>query len=202
MTTQRSEPAPTRNLCKMVALSTWVAPNGDQTSNTSSIYPTIGRSEASDARTPSGGLAWNLNPDFNAVRVQAIMVTIKCMAPDGSTLALLAQQGAKMANLIVVEKSADVPRREPSISGNDRARRARSEAVSSTSPNRHLSEHDTRWRITQNRATREYDREQDDLRNVLEDRRRPKRKTLSPPQRSLAEDVALMEGSGLRALVG
>jgi hypothetical protein len=50
-----------------------VAPNGDQTINTSSRYPTIGRSEASDARTPSGGLAQNLNPDFNVVRVQAIM---------------------------------------------------------------------------------------------------------------------------------
>jgi hypothetical protein len=35
-----------------------VAPNGDQTSNTSNRYPTIRRSEASDARTPSGGLAW------------------------------------------------------------------------------------------------------------------------------------------------
>jgi hypothetical protein len=31
---------------------------------------------ASDARTPSGGLAQNLNLDFNAVRVQAIMKTI------------------------------------------------------------------------------------------------------------------------------
>jgi hypothetical protein len=67
-----------------------VAPNGDRSSNTSSRYPTIERSEASDARTTSGGLAQNLNPDFNAVRVQAIMETIQRMAPDGSPLAVLA----------------------------------------------------------------------------------------------------------------
>jgi hypothetical protein len=36
------------------------------------------------------------------------------MAPDGSPLALLAQQGAEAANLVVAEKSIGVPRREPS----------------------------------------------------------------------------------------
>jgi hypothetical protein len=46
-----------------------VAPNGDWSSNTSSRYPTIGRSEASDARTPSGGLTQNLNPNINVVQV-------------------------------------------------------------------------------------------------------------------------------------
>jgi hypothetical protein len=50
-----------------------VAPNGDRSRNSSSGYPTIGRSEASDAQTPSTGLVRNLNPDFNAVRVQTIM---------------------------------------------------------------------------------------------------------------------------------
>jgi hypothetical protein len=53
-----------------------VAPNGDWSSNNSNRYPTIGRSKVSDARTPSGGLARNLNLDFNAVRVQSIMETI------------------------------------------------------------------------------------------------------------------------------
>jgi hypothetical protein len=53
-----------------------VVPNEDQPRHSSSGYPTIGRSEASDARTPSTGLIRNLNPDFNAVRVQAIMETI------------------------------------------------------------------------------------------------------------------------------
>jgi hypothetical protein len=67
-----------------------VALNGDRSSNTSSRYPTIGRSEMSNARTPSGGLAQNLNPDFNIVQVQAIMETIWHMAPDNSPRAILA----------------------------------------------------------------------------------------------------------------
>jgi hypothetical protein len=53
-----------------------VAPNRDRSRNNSSGYPTIGRSKTSDAQTPSAGLVWNLNPDFNAVRVQAIMEII------------------------------------------------------------------------------------------------------------------------------
>jgi hypothetical protein len=101
-----------------------VAPNEDQPRHSSSGYPTIRRSEASDARTPSTGLVRNLNPDFNVVCVQAIMETIQRMAPDGSPLALLAQHGAEAANLVIAEKSAGVPRREPSGGHNDRARRA------------------------------------------------------------------------------
>jgi hypothetical protein len=46
------------------------------------------------------------------------------MMPDDSPLVVLAQQGAEVANLIIAEKSADVPRREPSVSDNDRVRRA------------------------------------------------------------------------------
>jgi hypothetical protein len=46
-----------------------VTPNGDRSCNSSSRYPTIGRSETSDAQTPSAGLVRILNPDFNAVRV-------------------------------------------------------------------------------------------------------------------------------------
>jgi hypothetical protein len=69
-------------------------------------------------------LAQNLNLDFNVVRVQAIMETIQCMTPDGSPLVVLAQQGAEAANLIIVEMSAGVPRREPSIGDKDRARHA------------------------------------------------------------------------------
>jgi hypothetical protein len=67
-----------------------VALNGDRSHNSSSRYPTIRRSEASDARTPSTGLVQNLNSDFNTVRVQAIMETIQRMAPDGSPLVALA----------------------------------------------------------------------------------------------------------------
>jgi hypothetical protein len=179
-----------------------VAPNGDRSNNTSTRYPTIGRSEVSDARTPSGGLVRNLNPNFNAVRVQAIMKTIQCMAPDGSPLAILAQQGVEAVNLVVTEKSAGFPWREPSVGDNDRGRPARSEAASSASPNHHLSEHDVRRHITQNQAAREYSHERDDLCNIIEDQRCLKLRTLSPPRRSLVEDVAPMEKSGFRALAG
>jgi hypothetical protein len=57
------EPMESGRLIYMVAL------NGDQSHNRSSRYPTIERSEASDARTPSDGLVRNLNPDFNVVQV-------------------------------------------------------------------------------------------------------------------------------------
>jgi hypothetical protein len=103
------------------------------------------------------------------------------MAPDGYPLAFLAQQGAEAANLIVAEKSAGVPRGESSAGRNDRAGPARSEAASSASPKRYLSEHDARRRITQNRNAREYDRNRNDLRNTIEDRRRIQDRTLSPP---------------------
>jgi hypothetical protein len=148
-------------------LNCMMAPNEDQPRHSSSGYPTIGRSEASDARTPSIGMIRNLNPDFNVVRVQAIIKTIQRMTPDGSPLALLAQQGAEAANLVVVEKSTGVPRREPSGGHNDRARRARSEVASSFSPNRCLAGNDARRRITQNRNVREYGRDRDDIRNVI-----------------------------------
>jgi hypothetical protein len=140
-----------------------VAPNEDQPRHSSSGYPTIGRFEASDARTPSTRLIRNLNPDFNVVRVQAIMETIQRMTPDGSPLALLAQQEAEAANLVVAEKSTSVSRREPSGDHNDRARRARSEVASSFSLNRRLAGNDARRRITQNRNVREYGRDRDDL---------------------------------------
>jgi hypothetical protein len=97
------EPAKGGCLICMVAL------NGDGSLNSSSRYPTIGRSEASDAWTLSGSLVWNLNPDFNTVRVQAIRETILRMVSDGSPLAVLAQQGVETANLVITEKSAGIP---------------------------------------------------------------------------------------------
>jgi hypothetical protein len=76
------------------------------------------------------------------------METIQCIASDGSPLAVLVQQWAEAANLVIVEKSAGVPRMEPSVSDNNQARHAQSEATSSASPNHRLSKHDARWRIT------------------------------------------------------
>jgi hypothetical protein len=179
-----------------------VAPNGDQSHNSSSKYPTIGISEVSDAWMPSGGLDQNLNPDFNAVWVQAIIETIQCMVPDGSPLVVLAQQGIETVNLVVVEKLVGVPRREPSVNDNDRARCARSEAALSASPIHRLSAHDARQSITQNRTTRGYGYDRDDLRNVIEDWRWIRLRTSSPPRRSLVEDIALVGKGGFRTLAG
>jgi hypothetical protein len=159
-----------------------VAPNGDQSCNSSSEYPTIGRSETSDAQTPSVGLVQNLNSDFNTIRVQAIMEAIQRMTSDGSPLALLAQQGVEAVNHVVAEKSASRLQRESSVGHNDRARHARSEAASSASPNQHLAENNACQRIMQNRSAREYGHNRDDLRNVIEDRRHIQDRTTSPPQ--------------------
>jgi hypothetical protein len=124
------------------------------------------------------------------------------MTPDGSPFALLAQQRAEAGNLVIAEKSAGVPRGEPSVDRNDRAGRARSEAASSASPRRHLSERNVRRRITQNRNAREYDRNQNDLHNVIEDRRCIRDRTPSPPPRILTRDVTPTGRSGFRALAG
>jgi hypothetical protein len=56
------------------------------------------------------------------------------VAPDGCPLVVRAQQGAEAVNLVIVEKLAGVPQKEPSDGHTDRARRARSEVVFSTSP--------------------------------------------------------------------
>jgi hypothetical protein len=178
------------------------APNWDQSCNSSSGYRTIGRSETSGAQTPSAGMVQNLNPYFNAIRVQAIMETIQRMALGGSPLALLAQQGAEATNLIIAEKLASGLRREPSAGHNDRARRARSKATSSASPNQHIAENDARRRIMQNRSARKYGHNWDDLRNVIEDRRRIRDRTTSPPQRFLTRDVTPTGRSGFCALAG
>jgi hypothetical protein len=110
------------------------------------------------------------------------METIQRLTPDGSPLALLAQQGDEAVNLIVAKKLAGKPQREPSVGHNDRARHAQNEAASSASPNRYLAKNDVCRRITQNRNVKEYGHNYDDLRNVIEDRRRLWDRTPSPPQ--------------------
>jgi hypothetical protein len=80
-----------------------MAPNEDLSHNSSTRYPTIGRSEASDARTPNDGMFQNLNSDFNAIRLYTIMESIQRMAPEGSPLITLAQQGAEVVNVVVAQ---------------------------------------------------------------------------------------------------
>jgi hypothetical protein len=99
---------------------------------------------------------------------------------DGSPLAVLAQQGAEVTNLVITEKSIGVSRREPLVGNNDRVRCARSEATSLASPNHRLSKRDARRLITRNRAAWEYGRDWDDLCNIIEDRRRLRLRTPSP----------------------
>jgi hypothetical protein len=108
------------------------------------------------------------------------MKTIECMATEGSPLVALAQQGAEAADLIISERSAGNLGREPSV-GNDRARRAQSEAASLASGDRRLADNDPQQRITQNSDLRETSHERDDLRNVIEDRRCLRAGTPSPP---------------------
>jgi hypothetical protein len=52
---------------------------------------------------PNNGMIQNLNPDFNAVRLHTIIKSIQRMAPEGSPLIALAQQGAKEADLNIAE---------------------------------------------------------------------------------------------------
>jgi hypothetical protein len=68
----------------------------------------------------------NLNLDFNAIRLQTIMESIQWMAPEGSPLVALPQQGAEATNFIVAHRSAGNPRGKPfiGIQSNDRAKRA------------------------------------------------------------------------------
>jgi hypothetical protein len=87
-----------------------VAPIGAYSQNSSSRYPTIERPEVSNARTSNNGMIQNLNLDVNIVRLQTIMESIQCMAPEGSPLVALARQGTEAANYIIAERSASNPR--------------------------------------------------------------------------------------------
>jgi hypothetical protein len=127
-----------------------VAPTRAPLHNSSSKYPTIGRSKASDARTPNDGMIQNLNLDFNVMRLQTIMESIQRMAHEGSPLIALAQQGAKMAIYVIAQRLASNPRGEPSFSNrsDNKANWAQSEAAASASGNHHLANNDARRQIT------------------------------------------------------
>jgi hypothetical protein len=131
-----------------------------------------------------------------------ILELIQRMAPEGSPLIALAQHGAEAANLVVAERSADNPPREPSIGNKDQARWDRVEAVSWVSGNHRLADNDAQCRITQNHNIWEYGRDRDDLRNVIEDRRRVRARAQTPKRWSLAGDFAIVGRSGFRALAG
>jgi hypothetical protein len=141
------------DLTKEGCLIVMVAPVGGPSQHSFRRYPTIGRSEASDTRTSDDGMIRNLNLDFKAIRLQTIMESIQRMAPEGSPLVALAQQGAEVANVVVAWQSTGNPQGEPSVGNrsNYQGKRARSEAASSASGNRRLVDNDAHRWITQNR---------------------------------------------------
>jgi hypothetical protein len=174
---------PCWNSAKEGRLIIMVAPTRAPSHNSSSRYPTIGRSEASDARTPNDGMIHNLNMDFNAMWLQTIMESIQCMTLEVSPLVALAQQGAETVNYVIAQQSVSNPRGEPSVGNrsNDRVKRARGEAAALTSGNCRLADNDTCRRITQNHQMREYGRDRDDLRNVIDDQRRLRVRSVTSP---------------------
>jgi hypothetical protein len=124
------------------------------------------------------------------------------MAPEGSPLVALAQQGAKAANYVIAERSIDIPLGEPSVGNqsHDWVKRARSEAAASASGNCRLADNDVHRQITQNHRQREYGRDHDDLHNVINDRRRLRARSPTPLQCSPARDVTPSGRGGFRAL--
>jgi hypothetical protein len=79
----------------------------------------------SDARMSNDGMIQNLNPDFNIIQLQTIMESIQRMAPEGSPLVALAQQGAEVVNVVIAQRSTNNPQGEPSVSNrsNDQEKR-------------------------------------------------------------------------------
>jgi hypothetical protein len=125
------------------------------------------------------------------------------MALEGSPLLALAQQGAKASNhVIATERSASNHRGEPSISNRTDGWRkcARSEVAALASGNRCLADNDVHQQITQNYRQREYCRDRDNLRNVIDDQRRLRARSPTPPRCSLARDDTPSGSGGFRAL--
>jgi hypothetical protein len=124
------------------------------------------------------------------------------MAPEGSPLIALAQQGVDAANYIIAEWSAGNPWGEPSVSNrsHDQAKHARSEATSSASGNKCLADNDAHQLITQNRRLRDYGCNHNDLCNVIDDRRHLKARSTSPSWCSPARDVTPSGRGGFHAL--
>jgi hypothetical protein len=68
----------------------------------------------------------------------------------------------------------------------NRAKRARSEAASSASGNKHLADNNVRRQITLNHRQWEYGRKHDDLHNIINNKRRLRARSPSPPWHSPA----------------
>jgi hypothetical protein len=108
-----------------------VGPARAPSRKSSSRNPTIRGSEASDLWTPSNRVIQNLNPEFNVVRLQTIIVSIQCIVPQFSPLVTLALDGVEAVSQIVAT--------EPSA-GNHQANLPLETSL--TSANRHLANND------------------------------------------------------------
>jgi hypothetical protein len=125
----------------------------------------------------------NLNPAFNATQLHTIMESIQWMAPEGFPFVALAQQGAEVVNVIVAQRLDGNPRGEPVVGNrsNDQGKKARIEAAASASSNRRLADNYARRRITQNSYLQECGHDHEDLRNVIDDQRRCRARSPTPP---------------------
>jgi hypothetical protein len=131
-----------------------------------------------------------------------IMESIHWMTHEGSPLVVLAQQRAEVVNVIVAQRSGGNPRGEPSVGNrsNDREKRAQSEAASSTSGKCYLTDNNAHRRITQNRYLRACGRDHEDFRNIIDDRRRLRARSPTPPLCSPVRDVTPSGRGGFHAL--
>jgi hypothetical protein len=155
--------------------------------NSSSKYPTIRGSVASDARTPSNWVVQNLNLNFNAIRLQATMVSIQRLVPQYSPLAALAQQGAEaVVQIITVKQSMGNKQGQPSVRNRsaDRGKRAQSEEASSASSGKRLADGDAHHRITQKHRQCENDHDPANLCNAIDVWRHNRVRMPSPRRRS------------------
>jgi hypothetical protein len=124
-----------------------VGPTKASSQNSSSRYPTIRGSEASDGRTSSNRVVRNLNLSFNTVQLQTIMESIQHLVPQDSPLVAWAQLGNEaVGQIIAAESSTDNHWGKPSIGNRskDWAKCARSKEASSAISNRRLVEGDDR----------------------------------------------------------
>jgi hypothetical protein len=125
------------------------------------------------------------------------------MALEGSPLIAWAQQGVEATNQVIAAKrSARNHRGEPSAGNqyNGQVKRTQSEVASSANGNRHLTNNDSRLWITQNCWMREYGRDRDDLRNIIDDRRHLRGRSLTPSQCSPVRDATPLGRGGFCAL--
>jgi hypothetical protein len=107
-----------------------------------------------------------------------------------------------VGQIVAVESSAGNDQGEPSAGNQstDREKCVRSEEASSASGNRCLANNDMHRWITQNRRQQEYGRDPTDLHNIINERRRLRARTMSPPRCSPVRAPTPLGRGAFRAL--